>query len=98
MSKKSSEFKGQVIEALKKVIDPGTSENIISMGLVKEIEVDEDGKASLTFCPSSPVCPMAFKLAGDIQRAVQKVPGVSEVHISVENFARAEELEKLLHK
>jgi len=68
------------------------------MGLVKDINIDESGKVNLTFRPSSPVCPMAYKLADNIQRATKKVPGINEVTIRVRDFVRAEELEKILRQ
>jgi len=50
----------------------------------------------LTFAPSSPVCPIAFKLASDIKQTVEDVEGVKEVEMRVENYNRARELEELL--
>ncbi|NPV93357.1 MAG: DUF59 domain-containing protein [Firmicutes bacterium] len=41
---------------------------LIRMSLVKDIEMNDGGKVRLTFRPSSPVCPMAFKLEGDIHK------------------------------
>ncbi|MBW2183207.1 MAG: DUF59 domain-containing protein [Deltaproteobacteria bacterium] len=47
------ELKEKIIQKLKEVIDPGTLSDIVSMGLVKNINVTEDGKVSLEFQPSS---------------------------------------------
>ena len=84
-------------QELSAVMDPETNLNIVDMGLIKDIMVDESsGKVTLTFSPSSPVCPMAFKLGADIKRTIENVEGVSEVELHVENYNRARELEELL--
>ena len=80
------------------VIDPGTKLDIMRMKLVTDLSVDQDGTVNLTFCPSSPVCPMAFKLAYDIQRAVRRTHGVNGVKVKVRGYDRADELMKVLEQ
>lgn len=82
-------------ERLSEVIDPETGLDVGRMDLVHDLRV-EGGRVTLVFRPTSPVCPMAFKLAADIRDAIRSVPGVSRVTIKVENFRRAAELESLL--
>jgi metal-sulfur cluster biosynthetic enzyme len=79
-----------------RVIDPGTKLDVMRMKLVRDLTIDRDGAVHLTFRPSSPVCPMAFKLAYDIQKAVQKTEGVKEVEVKVSGYNRAEELAAIL--
>ncbi len=86
-------------QALRGIIDPETGLDVMRMGLVRHTELHrkEAGyEAILTFRPSSPVCPMAFKLAWDMQQCVRSVPGVQAVEIKVENYNRASELEAIL--
>jgi cation diffusion facilitator family transporter len=82
---------------LSEIIDPETGLDIERMGLIRNVRV-EDGHATLVFRPTSPVCPMAFKLAADVREAVRSVPGIDGVTIKVENFNRAAELESLLQE
>ena len=89
-------LKEHIEDALKGVIDPGTNLDIMRMKLVRDLVVDRDGKVCLTFQPSSPVCPMAFKIAYDIQRAVQETEGVKEVQVKVAGYNRADELMEVL--
>ena len=89
-------LKKDIEDALRGVIDPGTNLDIMRMKLVRDLVVDRDGKVCLTFHPSSPVCPMAFKLAYDIQRAVQETEGVKEVQVKVAGYNRADELMEVL--
>jgi len=88
--------KDRIEQALREVIDPGTKLDIMRMKLVTDISVDQDGAVSLTFRPSSPVCPMAFKLAYDIQAAVRGTDGVTAVKVKVQGYNRADELMEVL--
>ena len=89
------QLKEEVEAALRQVIDPETSMDVMRMQLVKNLEV-KDGLISLTFIPSSPYCPLGFQLAISIHEAVKNVNGVSRVKIDVENFVHADELKKIL--
>jgi len=89
-------LKEKIENALRQVIDPETSMDVMRMQLVKNLKANEDGLVSLTFMPSSPHCPLGFQLAISIHNAVKKVDGVTNVKIDVENFVRADELKKIL--
>lgn len=86
----------RVVEALKGVIDPGTSLDVWRMKLVRDLELSDEGEARLTFRPSSVVCPMGFSLGAQIKRAIQAVEGVQKVRVDVEGFVHAQQLERLL--
>lgn len=90
------QLKEKIETALRQVIDPETSMDVMRMQLVKNLNVSDDGTVSLTFIPSSPYCPLGFQLAISIHEAVKKVDGVTQVKVDVENFVRAEELKKIL--
>lgn len=81
-----------IVENLSQTIDPGTAMDVVSMGLIRDLHADEDGRVEVTFAPSSPICPLAFKLATDIRAAVEDVAGVSDVHVKVENYVHADQL------
>jgi len=81
---------------LQKVIDPETSLDVVTMGLITDLQVENGGRVKVTFRPSSPVCPLAFKLAGDIRKALKETPGVEKVEMEVVDFYRAEALKKFL--
>jgi metal-sulfur cluster biosynthetic enzyme len=86
----------RVENSLRGVIDPGTNLDIMRMRLVRELSINQGGRVSLTFHPSSPVCPMAFKLAHQIQVAVQQTDGVEAVEVRVSGYNRANELMEVL--
>lgn len=85
-----------IIEALKQLQDPETGQSVWEMKLVRDLRVEPDGRVKLLFRPSSKGCPLAFALALEIKKVVDRVTGVTETIIHVENFDRARELEELL--
>jgi len=95
----ASKIREAIQEGLRGIIDPGTGLDVVRMGLVKDTRLEREGtgyKAILTFRPSSPVCPMAFKLAWDMKQSAQAVRDVKAVDIKVEGYNRAAELEAIL--
>ena len=86
----------RIITELKKVIDPETTMDVISMGLIKDLAVTAENNVSFRFRPSSFVCPLAFPLALEIQEKVRNIPEVEEVTITVKEYQKAEELNRLL--
>ncbi len=96
-----AKIREKIQEALRGIIDPGTGLDVVRMGLVKDTQLERENtgyKATLTFRPSSPVCPMAFKLAWDMKQAAQAVHDIKTVEIKVEGYNRAAELEAILRE
>jgi metal-sulfur cluster biosynthetic enzyme len=89
-------LKDKVIQQLKDVIDPGTLTDVISMGLVKNLSVSEDGNVSLDFRPSSPVCPLALTLALDIQKALKALNDIKELSVTLIDHQMADEVNRYL--
>jgi len=85
-----------VVEKLMGVIDPETGVDVIRMRLVQDILMDETGKVTYTFRPSSPLCPIAVPLALGIMQAIAEVPGVSGQSITVVDYIQAEQLNDIL--
>jgi metal-sulfur cluster biosynthetic enzyme len=95
---KVAQMEDQVKRALSEVIDPETGLNIMRMDLIHNLTVTEDGDVSLIFRPSSPVCPMAYSLAGSIKKKIESLKNIRSVRIAVENFRNADHLERLVNQ
>ena len=85
-----------VLEKLSKVIDPETGADVIRMKLVLDLMIDEKGKATYTFRPSSPLCPIAVPLAVMIIQAIGEVEGITGQRITVVDYVEAEKLNEIL--
>jgi len=89
-------LKEKIIKTLKEVIDPETMVDVITMGLIKNLEVTEEGKVSLEFQPSSPVCPLALPLALSIQNSLKTLSEIKDIRLTVIDHQMAEEVNKYL--
>ena len=74
-----------VREALKQVIDPELFVNIVDLGLIYEIKVDEtdDGKSNvaINMTMTSPACPAGPQLLGQSKDFVGRLEGVGDVDV-----------------
>ena len=84
------ELKKKVIKELEKIIDPETNMDVLSMGLIKNIDVSDDGRVSLEFIPSSPIYPLVFSLAFNIQKAVKGISEIKSINVDVKGHDMAE--------
>lgn len=55
----------RIRKAPKQVIDPETGQSVMAMNMVKKL-IFEAGHCYIEFQPTSPVCPLAFKLSKEI--------------------------------
>ena len=69
----------QVEEALTNVIDPELGLDFVELGLVYDIEVEED-EVYVTFTLTSPGCPIGPQVSDQMREFVGELDGVSKVH------------------
>lgn len=74
-----------VREELKKVIDPELFVNIVDLGLIYEIKIDEteEGKSNvaINMTMTSPACPAGPQLLGQSKDFVGRLDGVGDVDV-----------------
>lgn len=71
-----------VRQALRQVKDPELDMNIVDLGLVYDVEVDE-GLVRINMTLTSPGCPAGPMITNDIYKAVRAVEGVKDVDIDI---------------
>jgi metal-sulfur cluster biosynthetic enzyme len=72
----------QVKMALRRVKDPDLNLNIIDLGLVYDVSVD-DRSVKVDMSLTSPACPSGPQLMGEAERAVKNIPGVKDVAVNL---------------
>jgi FeS assembly SUF system protein len=77
MMPERADLEAQVITALKTCYDPEISVNIYDLGLIYELKVEPLGQVFVKMTLTSPMCPVAGSLPGEVERKVRAVPGVT---------------------
>ncbi|MBO5804698.1 MAG: DUF59 domain-containing protein [Bacteroidales bacterium] len=72
-----------IVRALKQVYDPEIPVNIYDLGLVYELDVNDEGEVKIKMTLTAPNCPMADQLVEDVHEAVADTPGVTNVSIEL---------------
>jgi len=75
--------KNDIVAALCTCFDPEIPVNIYELGLIYEIEIAPTGAAAIRMTLTSPMCPAAGSLPGDVQRKVQAVPKITSAKVDV---------------
>jgi FeS assembly SUF system protein len=76
-------IEAQVMEALRTCFDPEIPVNIYELGLIYEIKVDPTGAVGIRMTLTSPNCPAAGSLPGEVRDKVQAIPGVTAAKVDV---------------
>jgi len=79
----SDTVKDNVIAAIQTVYDPEIPINIWEVGLIYEVNVDDDGKAHVLMTLTSPNCPVAESLPTEVRDAVAAVEGVTNSEVEI---------------
>ena len=72
-----------VRQALRQVKDPELDMNIVDLGLVYDVVVDEGGLVRINMTLTSPGCPAGPMITNDIYKVVRALEGVNDVDIDV---------------
>ncbi|MDE2588790.1 MAG: DUF59 domain-containing protein, partial [Patescibacteria group bacterium] len=72
----------QVLQTLSTVIDPDLKKDIVSMGMIKDLEINgNDLKFTLEL--TTPACPFNDQIEQDVRKAISTIPSVSKTDIKV---------------
>ncbi|WP_114791213.1 iron-sulfur cluster assembly protein [Niabella yanshanensis] len=77
------EIKEKVVEVIKTIFDPELPVNILELGLIYKIEVNEGGNVFVLMTLTAPGCPAAQSLPLEVDEKVRAVEGVSDVLVTV---------------
>lgn len=72
-----------IFDAMKEVYDPEIGVNIVDLGLVFDVGVDEQNDVEVTMTLTSMGCPLGPVIISDIQRTVGALDGVGQVGVRI---------------
>jgi FeS assembly SUF system protein len=72
-----------VVEALKEIYDPEIPVNIYDLGLVYGVEVSPEAGVVVTMTLTTPHCPVAESMPGEVELRVGAVPGVRDAEVNL---------------
>ena len=78
-----SALEANIVMALRQVYDPEIPVNVYDLGLIYEINVDDDHKVDIKMTLTAPNCPIADVVVESVAEAVRDVPGVVDVAIEL---------------
>jgi metal-sulfur cluster biosynthetic enzyme len=87
----------KVKEKVNAIIDPETGLSFQEMRLIKELKEKEPGVVRIVFRPSSPICPIALKLAYDIKDVAMKVEGVNKAVVYCRDHLMQETINSIIN-
>src|SRR5438477_9523236 len=71
----------QVLEVLSTIQDPDLGRDVVSLGMIKELAIDQAGRVSFTFELTTPACPVRDRFKSQAQDAISGIPGVTAVDV-----------------
>jgi FeS assembly SUF system protein len=78
-----SDLETEIVEQLKTVFDPEIPVNIYELGLIYDVDIQGGGDVHIKMTLTSPGCPVAGSLPGEVQRKVAEVPGVASADVEL---------------
>jgi FeS assembly SUF system protein len=78
-----AELKENIIQAIKMVYDPEIPVDVYELGLIYDIKVYPVNNVYIQMTLTSPACPSAGSIPGEVEQAVRKIEGVNDVQVEL---------------
>lgn len=93
-----TELENKVRDEVGKVLDPETGMSFTEMQMITSVKEKEPGVVEVEFIPTSPFCPIAFKLAAELREAAKRVQGVKKALIYCRGHAMEQQINEMTNK
>jgi FeS assembly SUF system protein len=77
------ELRDEVIAVLRTIYDPEIHVNILDLGLIYMLDIDEQGNVEIEMTLTAPACPVAGTFPSVVESRVNEVYGVNSVHVEL---------------
>jgi len=82
-SPETAELRGKVVAALKTVYDPEIPVDIYELGLIYNVDITPQNNVEIKMTLTSPHCPVAETLPGEVEQRVAAVEGVESAFVEI---------------
>jgi FeS assembly SUF system protein len=72
-----------IIDALHTVYDPEIPVDIYELGLIYSIDISPEGKVAVTMTLTTPACPVAGSMPGQVEKTIRMIEGVTDVVVDL---------------
>ena len=72
------------------VIDPELGDNVVELGMYRDVDISADGRATVHLALTTAACPLRTQLRADVEGRVGSLPGVTSVHVALGEMTPAE--------
>lgn len=76
-------LKENIMGALENVIDPELGIDIVNMGLVYGVDLNEEGLCTVTMTLTTMGCPLAGHIEQDVRRSLSDIPQIKEIDVNI---------------
>ncbi len=79
----SEEMQESILGALENVIDPELGIDIVNLGLVYKVDLDEEGTCTVTMTLTSMGCPLGPVIVDQVNTALSELPEIKKVDVNI---------------
>ena len=79
----SEALRERIVETLRSIYDPEIPVNIYEIGLIYSVDIDPANAVNIQMTLTSPACPAAGTLPGEVEDKTRRVEGVTDVKVDL---------------
>lgn len=77
------DLKDSIMGALEMVVDPELGVDIVNLGLVYDVDLNEEGLATVTMTLTSMGCPLAGTIVDQVKLALSDLPEIKDTEVNI---------------
>ena len=77
------QLESAIVNELKNIYDPEIPVNIYDLGLIYDIDIDDEDRVKITMTLTAPNCPVADNLLVEVKQKIESVEGVQSAEINL---------------
>jgi len=78
-----AELKEEIVKAIKRVYDPEIPVDVYELGLIYDLKIFPVNNVYVSMTLTSPACPSAGTLPGEVEQRIREVEGVNDVSLEL---------------